>query len=177
MTAWSIETGELWHFTAPHLLEGILKDGIALGVTPVKENGKLRFLGAQQWLTSNMFFDQEWCANSTLPYDRTAIRLQVKIPEDRRSSLLDYKGWRALLRGRMLPDFTACKSAKSWFVFQGIIEPEWIVDIKRKPCLCDCPHGECHHDWSGPPVDIKNGFSVTCAHCGLAAIDHDVRCW
>lgn len=42
----------LYHFCAKHFLPGILRDGLTLGVTPVIENGLLRFEIGQQWLTA-----------------------------------------------------------------------------------------------------------------------------
>ncbi len=130
----SLPTGDgvLWHFTSPLHVNGCLRDGIALGVTPIRVNGGIDFLHAHQWLSSDMSFMQEWCARSSLPYDRTAYRLTVKIPESERHKLLDYTQWRALLRGRMMPDFDKCRSAKSWFIFQGIIPKTWITNVDTK---------------------------------------------
>jgi len=44
-------------------------------------------------------------------------------------------------------------------------------------CLCDCPTGECAHDWSGPRETFEDGSgdTVTCVHCGMWAINHDMR--
>lgn len=34
---------------------------------------------------------------------------------------------------------------------------------------------DCDHDFSGEPVDMDGGFSVTCAKCGMEAMSHDMR--
>lgn len=121
-----------WHFTSAYHVGGCLRDGIALGVTPIRVKGNVEFLHAHQWLSSDKSFRQSWCKYSTLPYDRTAYRLRIKIPERWHHNILDYKRWRALLRGRMMPNFAKCRSAKNWFVYQGIIPRSWIVAVDKK---------------------------------------------
>lgn len=34
---------------------------------------------------------------------------------------------------------------------------------------------KCEHDWTGPDVKFENGASVSCAKCGMLAIDHDAQ--
>lgn len=129
------DRGVFWHFTSPHHLEGCLRDGLALGVTPIRVNDKINFMHRHQWLTSDRYFIQEWCAGSHLPYDRTAFRLTVKIPRQERDKLLDYKAWRTLLGDRMVPNFDACHSVRNWWIFQGLIPRDWITAVDAKEGL------------------------------------------
>ena len=52
-----------------------------------------------------------------------------------------------------------------------------IVPLKswRMRCRCGCKeHGQCEHDFSGPVVYTKDSGSVTCRHCGMDAMTHDM---
>ncbi len=46
----------------------------------------------------------------------------------------------------------------------------------RQRCRCECAtHGLCEHDFSGPVIYTKNSGSVTCVHCGMDAMSHDMK--
>ena len=35
---------------------------------------------------------------------------------------------------------------------------------------------DCGHNFNGPVKEFENGSSVTCEHCGMMAISHDMVC-
>ena len=46
----------------------------------------------------------------------------------------------------------------------------------RQRCRCECKNGgPCEHDFSGPVVYTKNSGSVVCRHCGMTAMEHDMK--
>ena len=47
---------------------------------------------------------------------------------------------------------------------------------ERQPCLCNCKDGgPCGHEFDGPVVYTENSGSVTCKHCGMAEMSHDMK--
>jgi hypothetical protein len=43
-------------------------------------------------------------------------------------------------------------------------------------CRCECiDHGPCEHDFSGPVIYTRRSGSVTCQHCGMDAMSHDMK--
>ena len=76
---------KLYHFTPEHLLFGIKQEGICKGKIPVLL-GHTTVLGFMNgnWFTANPAWLQEWCnpEYSSLPYDRSAVRLTLDFPED-----------------------------------------------------------------------------------------------
>ncbi len=50
------------------------------------------------------------------------------------------------------------------------------IKLWRQRCHCECKnHGPCEHDFSGPVVFTRNSGSVTCRHCGMDAMSHDME--
>jgi hypothetical protein len=48
------------------------------------------------------------------------------------------------------------------------------VSLTRQVCGPQCSDGTENHDWSGPVQRFGNGGTVTCAKCGMAAIDYSM---
>jgi len=51
-----------------------------------------------------------------------------------------------------------------------------VMEKESHTCRCECEtHGHCEHDFTGHVVYTKNSGSVTCRHCGMTAMSHDVK--
>ena len=59
----------LYHFTARHRLEPVLRHGLTLGLTTVIDGGKTARIQGYQWLTKNPSFRQTWNDASLLPFE------------------------------------------------------------------------------------------------------------
>ena len=45
----------------------------------------------------------------------------------------------------------------------------------RQRCRCECKTGGlCEHDFIGKVIYTKKSGSVTCVHCGMSAMQHDL---
>lgn len=117
---------ELYHFTSPVHLPGILKEGITKGVIPLSGLPFPKFLTGYQWLTTNPNFKQSWNEGSTLPYDRNAYRLTIKIPN---FHILKIKRWTQVCH-KLTPladDLNGFGDPENWRVFKGVVRLQWIV--------------------------------------------------
>ena len=129
----------LYHFCAAAFLEKIKREGLTLGATPVQVSGRLFLVPKTQWLTVRAEFDQYWNGMVTLPYDRTAYRIEVKVPHDRARDLLDW----ATLKGRLqkihganciLTDFDVPEAhPEDWRIYLGHIKPQWLRKVVANP--------------------------------------------
>ena len=128
---------KLYHFTAKHLLKGIHEKGLTKGLFPLQKNGRIGFMKNCQWLTKRDGWDQAFHDPelTELNYDRREVRLQVVIPKVRRGSLLDQPKLERILERGLIPDFFADEDCKNWFVFYGIVKPQWIRGIEFNPEL------------------------------------------
>lgn len=124
----------LYHFVPAHLLEIIKREGLTLGVLPVKEgkkwsdSGKEYLLKNVQWLTKNPDFSaQFWAVKVIFNYDRTAYRITISIPKSHRSKLLR---WSIV----STPDnyLNRCPGWQDWYIFKGRIPPGWFRKIDKK---------------------------------------------
>ena len=87
-----------------------------------------------QWLTKNGSFIQPWHDPefTKIPYDRRANRLTIEIPEKEMVALKNWKIINRSFKKLFLPYFDFHEDRKNWFVFLGMIEPEWIIAIDQK---------------------------------------------
>lgn len=118
----------LYHFCAKHFLPGILRDGLTLGATPVFENGLLRLEMGQQWLTAEKDQrKQSWNTHNLVTYNRTAVRLTVRIPNSYRKKLAKATDLAKTLppEGRYI--ITDYAGSDAWYIYKGRIPPKWIV--------------------------------------------------
>ncbi len=124
----------LYHFAPEHLLENIMKQGLTDGVLPnFLPSGQVIFHKPIQWLTSDPGFEnQSWATKELIDYDRTAVRLTVKIPKSSRKQL-----WGA---HEMLPSLPAGSrqlitdwpGSEDWYLFFGKIPRGWIREVVEK---------------------------------------------
>lgn len=118
----------LYHFCAKHCLPGILRDGLTLGATPVFENGLLRLEMGQQWLTAEKDpRKQSWNTHNLVKYNRTAVRLTVRIPDSYRKKLVKATDLAKALppEGRYI--ITDYAGSDAWYIYKGRIPPKWIL--------------------------------------------------
>lgn len=126
---------KLYHFTAKHLIDRILKEGLTLGAIPLSI-APPKIEKGYQWLTANPSFEQAWCdpKTSTLPYRRDDIRITIKIPKTSMNSLIPWIPlWKRLKNYiplvKHLNDFG---DPENWYVFNGNIPSGWFRGIEYR---------------------------------------------
>lgn len=62
---------------------------------------------------------------------------------------------------------------REWF--EKIASPEAVADFDRSHGIFIHTIPKCDHDWTGPEVAIDQGSSISCAKCGMLAINHDIQ--
>lgn len=120
------------------MLPSIMKRGLTMGKLILKMPPDPRFMSGCQWLTINPDFDQSWCQYGSLPYDRTANRLNIEIPDRPARYLLKWTEKGQKLAGKEIYDILSeFGDPENWYIFKGIIKPEWIkkVTVKLKMSL------------------------------------------
>jgi hypothetical protein len=132
---------KVFHFTSPHRLEPVLRQGLTLGLTPVVADSKVIRIPGYQWLTRDPAFHQSWNESSLLPYDRTAYRIEIAIPRSCRGNLYPWPQWRAELGERMLPGLDRHGDPENWLIFKGAIPPDWFRRIAANPSPATCGSG------------------------------------
>ncbi len=65
------------------------------------------------------------------------------------------------------------KSSRS--AFEWMASPEAVAEFDRWHGITMHITPKCEHDWTGPEVKIEHGSSVSCAKCGMLAIDDAMR--
>ncbi len=118
---------KFYHFTAKRFLESILRNGLTKGHMLISFT-PLKFVPNKQWLTVNPVFEQSWLnPNSTLPYKRNEVRVSVNISD---AQMQFCKPWSQMqfLCPAVAKDLSAYGDPENWYVFDGIIKPEWISD-------------------------------------------------
>lgn len=121
----------LYHFTSRHHIRGCLHQGLRLGMVPLSIDPP-KVLGGYQWLTSNPDRAQSWNEGSSLPYDRTAYRLTVRVPDSERHRLYEWLSVGPLLvPPPMLADLNAYGDPDNWWLFDGFVPPGWLEDVQR----------------------------------------------
>lgn len=134
-----------YHFTAKHLLGGILQHGIRFGKIPIFSDGRKEgeykfryFIKGYQWLTTNPDFDQAWAKQTYLKYNRTDYRLQIVIKHRDKNNLIK---WTEYLKkhGDRIPQATvnALKlpegsDPENWYLYKGVIRPSWIMETNSR---------------------------------------------
>jgi len=122
----------LYHFTSPRHVGSIQREGITRGVLPLRVDPPYEGRSGFQWLTANPDPDQSWNEGSTLPYDRTAWRLMIGVPEAAADRLHWWPIWGPVAVPldvyRTLSEFG---DPENWYVFAGRIPPDWIIDVER----------------------------------------------
>jgi hypothetical protein len=127
----------LYHFTSDLHVNGCLTEGITKGVTYTGQTCTgIGFLRGTQWLTCNSDFNQAWGINGTLPYDRTAHRLTVCIPQQFIENLVPWVTHGRLLAPKTFNELSTCGDPENWFIYLGAIPPEWIVERVKKSMEC-----------------------------------------
>lgn len=124
---------KLYHFTAKHLLDSILKEGLTKGGLPIIEQDKVSFLTPLQWLTINKDFAQTWCSKKELlKYDRNEVRLTIKVPNSELNKNLIK--WTDLAKIKGYDKVATYLNDKegdfnNWYVYAGKIKKHWIREI------------------------------------------------
>src|SRR5262249_46332243 len=128
-TAREIRAGRrMFHFTGLISLPQILREGISKGEVPISPTD-LRL--APNLTTSHRAESQFWTCGSVV--DKTKARLAVDIPDgDQR-----LEAWPALIRRCNGPKWYHRRldprgQGKFWFVFWGVIPPEWIGAVELR---------------------------------------------
>ena len=133
---------KLYHFTAKHLLSGIMDHGIRFGKIPVIRGaeGKFSFQGFikdYRWLTTNPDFDQPWANQEHLKYQRDDYRLQVLIKQRDKNKLIKWTEF-AKKNAHRIPEATheffrlQGADPENWYLFKGVIRPNAIIEINSR---------------------------------------------
>lgn len=129
----------LYHFTSPLYAPMIRQQGIRRGdITVSLETGF-----CAPCLTADSSWDkQSWTQNSTPGFNKAQTRFRVEIPSSERHRL---RWWKDLLRGHGASEEwiqnQATEGHEHWWVFLGVIPPEWLTEVKGSP-------GHPAWDWS-----------------------------
>ena len=135
---------KLYHFTAKHLLDSILKEGLTKGAIPLITPSGLRLATPVQWLTTNKDFDQVWNTKLIIKYDRNDVRLTVKIPNTELGRNLIK--WTDFI---VIPEMQATAQSlndkegdfNNWYIYAGIVKKHWIRNIEHKSNIVSFPNG------------------------------------
>ena len=87
------------------------------------------------------------------------------------------------------PDFEALRAKRNAAFIKGMeaLALDLDTDVSNRTsnfnpnaCYCECgrePRGPCEHKWDGPDWESEDGraSSITCSHCGMTAMSHDLR--
>ena len=120
--------GPYYHFTSEANLPDIMEQGIIYGDVPTSPEGGFQ----APWLTIDGDEDQQgW----TMGGIKTQVRLTIEIPDDEDDKTWP---WLELAKAAGTPDWWLDALNQSggggqddWFVYLGVIKPEWITDVER----------------------------------------------
>ena len=128
----------LYHFTSHLALPHIKEEGIAFGDVPLTSSPDNHGEDTAVWFTTDKDPKRQGWQNPTQRgkhINNTAIRLTVEIPEEERMRLhrwRDYAArnvvdqtWQQRLEKRGGGD----ECATCWYLFKGIVVPEWITKV------------------------------------------------
>ena len=101
---------KLYHFCTKESLESIKKEGLTLGVIPVKVGSEMKEARGFQWLTKNPDISQGEC------------RITIKIPKTSKD-IISWDELRKLLNGASIDN-------PDWYVYNGRIKPNYFREIK-----------------------------------------------
>tara|TARA_Y100001970_G_C14176879_1_gene827512 strand:- start:1133 stop:1540 length:408 start_codon:yes stop_codon:yes gene_type:complete len=132
----------LYHFTALEYLVPILKRGIVRGDVPTSPHEGFN----APWLTDDKSWDsQRWSTGSVLNKER--VRLTVDIPNAEEDWNLKkwstfHKYLKVDSRWYSILDEVAGGGSDNWFIYIGIVDPDWITrvevkDYKDRPLLLE----------------------------------------
>lgn len=121
----------LYHFTPAHMKDSILREGLRKVGYPMFS--RREFVFGVQWLTAEKDpHKQSWATSHRIPYSRTAYRLTLDIPENRRGNkLLPAREWVKQLPEEDQPLVLIWEGSEDWYVYLGNIPPKWIVGCRR----------------------------------------------
>ena len=151
-----------YHYTSEKDLAIAKQFGIVTGILPCQvipdirdfKRNTFRFIRLVQWLTKNPAFidltaDIGPARSSVLPGRKSEYRLTVKIPPEYRSNVV-----RWIVFAEAMKEIDEAKTGliklepamekeinldlgnpADWWVFGGIMPPEFIVAVDRNPCL------------------------------------------
>lgn len=124
----------LYHFTSPHHVDGCRRHGLVRGMLPLELGApgrRARVRRGFQWLTVNPDREQSWVQDSSLPYDRCAFRLTVRVPPTRARRLFRWLDVGERLVGpEMFATLNGDGDPENWFVFVGHLLPHWITRVE-----------------------------------------------
>lgn len=126
---------KLYHFTSKKFITDIVKDGLTKGGIPIINDDNIKFITPIQWLTINGNFEQIWCSKKVLlSYDRTEVRLTVKIPNTEINVNL-FK-WDEFIKANAFKKLSYLNDDEgdyhNWYIYGGIIKKHWIRNIVYK---------------------------------------------
>lgn len=128
----------LYHFTSNRFVDSIMKEGLTKGciLSDFRRDPlgvpKVKFAKGWQWMTTNESFDQEWAVGTgRLPYKRNDVRMKIVVPP----GVHRLNPWSQIKflfpkTAHLLSEFG---DPQNWWVYEGIVKPEWIKELKRKP--------------------------------------------
>ena len=117
------------------MFKSIEKEGLTEGKLLV-DFEKKKFKTGHQWLTKNQDFTQSWNEHSSLPYDRTAVRLRIEIPDNPARYLFKWTKHGERMAGAEVYEMLSCYGdPENWYIFKGNIKPDWIKEIRVKPIV------------------------------------------
>lgn len=115
-----------------------MRKGLTMGCIPIAVDPP-KLMHGFRWLTKNKKWEQAWCDPriSSLPYRRNAYRLTIKIPKRFKHKVIN---WLSLCKTDKIPKLTsdalnAFGDPDNWRLYQGDIDPRWIIEVKRNPNL------------------------------------------
>ena len=133
---------QLFHYTSVFHAPLILEQGISRGEVPVSHTESTTGVSLtrdgiarrQAWCRTTRMI----CGGDVLPVDKTAVRLTVQIPDDD-PRLLPWK--EAACRLGVTTSYYRELDAsggggdRDWYVYFGVIPPEWITRVETKERL------------------------------------------
>lgn len=121
---------KLYHFTSEMHFEHIKKTGLSRGDVPLSPMGGINY----PWLTRDPERKkQSWSFGSVVDKQEVRITVEIPMPDENLitwSTLAEKegvdRGWYAALNE------AGGGGAEDWYVYRGVIPPEWFVEIDHK---------------------------------------------